>query len=526
MSIKNTKVILFACAVLMLSQFTSAQSWQFVGSRAMGMGGAGVATAYGPDAQYWNPAGLTQEEDANETGFIINAGVSLETTKNILEGVSNLTDMADQYKNLSNAIDNNLPVSAENISTIFKGLNDISKIIGKDMGAIISADAGVGFKIKNFSVSIRALGTGSILPIVDTANIQFNTGTSGITIGAITTPTDASNAASAAQLAAAIDSIPGLYNSFKTLLSDTTSSNSLELANAIINAAATHSTPTQIADAISVAVENMTGASEIINMAGSSTGSYEDNQTLAMADAAVLGEVSLGYGMQVFQGFKVGANLKVLSGYTAQNGVLVLSDDQKIEDILDKTNDNKKNTTNFAIDLGALVNFSQLTGKDVLFNPQVGLTARNINGPKFDRPDLPVGTDPAIAANWRSDPYQLKPQLRAGAAINPVHWMTVAADLDITENSTILQSIKSRQLALGMEINLVNNQRFNIPLRVGYNKNLAQDDMAPFYTAGIGFHMFHFYVELAGAISNKTTNVDGRTIPTSAAATFNLGLLF
>lgn len=522
------KIFLTFTALLFGVSFVCAQAWQFVGPRAMGMGGTGVATAYGPDAQYWNPAGLAQDEDVNETGFLINAGATLESTKNILEAVSNLTDMSKQYDNLIDNIDHNANISAEDISTIFTGLNDISKVVGKNTGALINADAGLGIKIKNFSISARSLGTGSILPIVDTKNIKFNDGGAGIQIGNPSATLSTENQTTAQALADAIDE-NNLFNPLKTLLNATTCSNSLQLATALIDAAASYGISEEdIAKYIGTSISNMPGAAEIIKLADSATGSYEDNETVAMADAAAFGEVSLGYGMQVYQGIKVGANIKVLSGYTAQNGVMILKDDEKVEDILDKTNDNKKNSTNIGIDLGALVNFSKLLEKDIFLNPQVGLTARNINGPKFDRPDLPADIDPLspIAQNWRTDKYQLKPQLRAGAAVNPLKWITLAADLDITENDTMLAGIKSRQLALGAEFNLFNHQRFNIPLRIGYNKNLAASEMCPFYTAGIGFNMVHFFVDLAGAVSNSTGKVDGKEIPSSAGLSLTLGLLF
>ena len=522
----NKKILISVVFLFAGISFISAQSWQMVGPRAMGMGGAGVATAYGPDAQYWNPAGLAQDEDVNETGFLINAGVGLETTKNVLEGVSNLSEMSDQYKSLKDDIDHDRAISAENISTVFKGLNDVSKMIGKDMGALINADAGVGFKIKNFSLSVRALGTGAILPVVDTKNIQFNTGSAGLILGSPTATLSTQNQTTAQALADAIDA-HNLFNPLKNLLNATSCNNSLELATAMIDAAASYGvTEAQIAQAIGVAIDNMGGASEIINMADSATGSYKDNETLAMADTAAFGEVSLGYGMRVIPGLKLGANFKVISGYTAQSGVMIMEEDQKIEDILDKANDNKKNTTNIALDIGALVNLSEITGRDILFNPQFGLTARNINGPKFDRPDLPAGTPAAIAANWRTDKYQLKPQLRAGVAVNPARWMTLAADIDITENDTMIKAIQSRQLALGAEFNLVNSQKFNLPLRVGFNKNLAEENMSPVYTAGIGFNMIHFYIELAGAISTKTVKIEDNDIPTSAGASLTLGFLF
>ena len=73
---------------------------------------------------------------------------------------------------------------------------------------------------------------------------------------------------------------------------------------------------------------------------------------------------------------------------------------------------------------------------------------------------------------------------------------------------------------------MVNGSKFNMPLRLGYNKNLAESSLCPFYTAGIGFNMLHFFVELAGAVSTKTSKVDGNTIPNSAAASLTLGFLF
>ena len=49
-------LILIACAAMPAS--LSAEQWQVLGTRPMGMGGAFVAVAQGPIAQYWYPAGL------------------------------------------------------------------------------------------------------------------------------------------------------------------------------------------------------------------------------------------------------------------------------------------------------------------------------------------------------------------------------------------------------------------------------------------------------------------------------------
>ena len=243
-------------AVLLMFSVAGAQQWQFVGTRAMGMGGAGVATAFGPDAQYWNPAGLAQEEDTNETGLLINAGVSFEATKNVLEGVRDLTDMSDQYKQLKNALNSGSLQSAEDISTLFKGLNDISKMIGKDTGALVNADAGAVFKFKNFAVSGRALGTGAITPVVDTKNIQF-TGLSG----ALADPTAQTVPARITASEALADSITahGVLAALNNLFG--VSYTASQMADAIINAL-----PGSVTD------QQIVTSSEIIEVSNSDSG--------------------------------------------------------------------------------------------------------------------------------------------------------------------------------------------------------------------------------------------------------------
>ncbi len=500
-----------------------AQSWQFVGTRAMGMGGAGVADTSGTDAQYWNPAGLAQDEGVRDNGFTINAGVSLETTKDVLNGVSGLVDKTNQYKQLADDISGDNAPSAQDISAIFSGMSDIAKLTGSDAGAIINADAGVGFKIKNFAVTARALGNGAILPVVDLKNIGLSDGVDGLQLGATSTPVNADNQASAQKLANSIDS-NGVFSGLNNLLGGSYA-NSTQLANAIINGAVNAGSSAQdITSAVQTAADNMADAKEIIS--NIATGSYDDNTTHAMADAATFGEVSLGYGMEVIKGLKVGGNVKVISGYTAQSGVMIMTDDQDISNILDKAYDNKKNTTNLGVDLGAMLNLSRLLGTNIIFNPRFGITAKNINGPKFERPDVPVGIDPAIAASWNKEDYQLKPQVRVGAAVNPLKFITLAADLDITENSTLINDFNSRQLAVGAELKVINGKNFALPLRVGINKNLANSNSAMFYTAGIGFDMLRMRIELAGAISSESADVDGHTVPSSAAAALTWALVF
>ena len=77
--------------------------WQIVGPRAMGMGGAGVASCYGSDGQYWNPASLA--EDKEQPGdFLLSFGADIEATEKMLTVIDKLSNMSDKYKDLSDKI--------------------------------------------------------------------------------------------------------------------------------------------------------------------------------------------------------------------------------------------------------------------------------------------------------------------------------------------------------------------------------------------------------------------------------------
>ncbi len=523
------KYLLFVCAFC-LTATSYAAPWQWVGPRAMAMGGAGVAAAYGPDAQYWNPAALVQKEGRNEKGILFNLGVNAETTKTVLKSIDKFDKLSKDYDTLSTKIENGGAPTAAEMSTLFTGLSTIHDLVANEIGALVNADAGLGFKFKNFAFSVRSLGNMGITPVIDTKNLGLGTqgGSLGITLGATTTPANPTNAAAANTLAASIDAQTGLLADLNTLLGGSYSS-SQDLANAFVNAAAgAGSTPDQILAAANEAAANMGGAAPIINSAASAGGisGYNDNETRAMADVAAFTEASLGYGFTVVKGVQLGGNIKAINGTIAQTGIMLLQKNDDVGDILKDAWEDRKNSTQLGIDLGALVNVREVSGKNIWFNPQVGITAKNINSPKFDRPAPPVGINPVIAADWKTSDYKLEPQVRVGAALNPLSFITLAADVDITENETSIKGYDSRQLAAGVEINLVNRPSFNLPLRAGINKNIANSNAPMYFTAGLGFNAAHFYMEFAGAISNERTEVDNTDIPAAAAAAFNIGVMF
>ena len=503
----------FLLAVLFsASAFTlNAQPWQMVGPRAMGMGGAGVATAYGADAQYWNPAAL-KDTDQEMQNVLLNVGLQMETTKDVMNALDNLNDLSDRYKNLSDKISYGGAPNAQDISTLFEGLSDISDLTKNNLGAVVGADAGLGIKIKNFAVSVRSLGTMGVTPVIDTVNVGLGNqgGTAGLNISDNTALPAETDSQRAAQILA------------QTIM-DT---NTLDAINTLLQT--NYSSAQEVLSAAQTAASNLPNAADIIQTAAQHNGGngYEQNESRAMADLGLFSEIALGYAQEVIPGLQVGGNLKLIEGTIAQTGILVLQDDKSLSDVASDAWDNKKTSAQLGVDLGAKVNLSRLTDREILFNPVIGLTARNINSPKFDRPGLPQGIPDAIAQSWQTGDYKLKPQIRAGIAIEPLRTLVLAADLDLTENETAIANFKSRQLAIGAEWDFAKGKTFSLPLRAGINKNLAEDDSSMYYTLGLGFKIARFQMELAGAISSETAEVEGADVPASAGASFSLGFVF
>lgn len=521
----------FLLAVLFsASAFTlNAQPWQMVGPRAMGMGGAGVATAYGADAQYWNPAAL-KDTDQEMQNVLLNVGLQMETTKDVMNALDNLNDLSDRYKNLSDKISYGGAPNAQDISTLFEGLSDISDLTKNNLGAVVGADAGLGIKIKNFAVSVRSLGTMGVTPVIDTVNVGLGNqgGTAGLNISDNTALPAETDSLRAAQILAQTITDTNTLDAINTLL-QTNYASAADMANAFINTAlGAGSSAQEVLSAAQTAASNLPNAADIIQTAAQHNGGngYEQNESRAMADLGLFSEIALGYAQEVIPGLQVGGNLKLIEGTIAQTGILVLQDDKSLSDVASDAWDNKKTSAQLGVDLGAKVNLSRLTDREILFNPVIGLTARNINSPKFDRPGLPQGIPDAIAQSWQTGDYKLKPQIRAGIAIEPLRTLVLAADLDLTENETAIANFKSRQLAIGAEWDFAKGKTFSLPLRAGINKNLAESDSSMYYTLGLGFKIARFQMELAGAISSETAEVEGADVPASAGASFSLGFVF
>ncbi len=513
------KKILFCLSIVLAltAQTSYGEKWQTVGARAMAMGGAGVAAATGSAQQYYNPALLATQDNLHNNDVMLNVNAELEATEKILTAASKLKDMTDKFNTIKNLSGQ---ASADQMKSIAETLSAIKDMDLNNTGALINTNAGIATKLKKLAISVRSYVSAGITPIVDTQNISLTGTGTNISLGSKSTATGYES--SADKIKNVLDKY-GLTSSLGSLLGHSEYS-STELANAIINmakdAGSTDAQITAMADALANELPN---AADIIK-AASTGGNYSQNKTQVLVDAGAFTELAVGYGYEVFKGIQIGGNIKFINGQMAETGIMVLSDKKKMEKTVEDAFDNRKSSNNVGVDLGVLFDFSKFFERDIILSPSVGLVARNINSPSFDRPNKPSSVSADL--QWNSGSYSLDRQVRAGAALKPLNWLTVAADIDLTENKTTVSGFNSRDLAFGAEINLINKKSFYIPLRAGINKNIANSNAALEYTLGTGISGTGFTLELAGGVSSKKTKIDGNEIPASASVALNLGVLF
>ncbi len=191
----------------------------------------------------------------------------------------------------------------------------------------------------------------------------------------------------------------------------------------------------------------------------------------------------------------VGANLKYLHGLTYTKYVGYRTFEDAKLDFGDS--DLREESGNFGLDLGFLYEPVDFLA--------IGMTARNVNSPKFDTGD--DDDDPNPRKN-----FQLDAQVRGGIAVFPFkdRSLVIASDLDLTENkSDLLAGFKSRLWSFGAE--------YTLPIPVvklalrggGYTNTASGSDSSFVFTGGLGLKVWLLSLDLAGGASSKGIDIGG-----------------
>ncbi len=514
-----TAVVLAAAAPGALQ----AEQWQVLGTRPMGMGGAFVAVAQGPAAQYWNPGGLVKSSD-NVSGMDLHAAVNAEFTGGIIKNASDIGNMANELNAIQSAQSSGGSITPQQAGDFVKTMSLLADMNKPGKGALVEADGGVNFKFSKVALSVNNFTAVGMNPFIDTQNLNLGNGGTSVTSinfpgGSTATPGDTTYQAAATSLTNALNTL-NASNELPQLLCGSGGcgigiTTNQDLANALANYAYSKGIPaSQITDAAATITQYSGSAAPVVS--GALTGgSYTNNTSNLTLDAASFTEIAAGYAWTAnkwLSGLSIGGNLKAINGRMATTTFQFMNNSNTGDAFKNMLKDAKSSWAP-AVDLGALWDVNQKYPKLPL-HPRLGLVVRNVNSPKFDMPSTVGGK------------YKLDRQARIGLALNPAHFWTIAADMDLTKNKTEVDGYDSRQLALGTEINVINRKAFNIPLRAGIMKNLAESSSKLAYTLGTGLNLLYMHFDVSGVISSQKTTLDNSSIPTKVGVAASFGLLF
>lgn len=259
-----------------------------------------------------------------------------------------------------------------------------------------------------------------------------------------------------------------------------------------------------------------------VDKANTTPATIRNNASSLIIRGGSFTELGLGYAHEIGKtGLILGGNLKGIIGRVGYDSLSIISNEPGAGSF-NSFKDNTKTSFQPAIDAGMLWDMRE-TFPVLPMRPRFGLVGRNLNGPKFKQPDV------AVAAG--EGKFKLRPQARMGIAVSPFKFWHLTADMDLTENLTLIDGRKSRYLGAGTEINVFNRNWLNIPLRVGLQKNVSKDsDSGVAYTAGIGLHFLYVRADIGAMVSSKTTTLKSETetekIPNNVAASGSISIMW
>jgi hypothetical protein len=212
-------------------------------------------------------------------------------------------------------------------------------------------------------------------------------------------------------------------------------------------------------------------------------GAFADNDTFVRWRGATIDEFPFTIGLPLLPRLFVGANLKWMEATTYYQELRVFDGEEGVT-VGDYDRD-EGSDNDFGIDLGLLYRRPAW---------RAGLLARDINSPSFD---YPRGHGELI----------LRPQVRAGLAWLPWRQLLLAADLDLTNNHSLIPHSASRIASTGLEY----TPWAWLALRLGLLHDLEQD--ATGASAGFGVHGAALAVDVGVAVNLEGTKIHEDLVP-------------
>ncbi len=453
--------LLCGVAPLFAGTEARAEEWRVIGARYQGMAGAGVAVADGAAAAYWNPGALAFVPELLEVDVPV--GISAAAEGDLLENAAQLVDFLDRtdFEDTVDKIRDGRELSGQELADTTRLLARVLPGFSeRGQGAVVTGDVGLLLRRGRVVLTTRGGALAGLDPVVDTRNLRFGDSPSDLSV-------DLSRLVGVGADRSAEFQNPGSQSLADALAAGAAGLDQLQAEEFVFRAeqAGLDTSDSSVRDVVSGLTS--AGVTDQINDTG------------AVVRGIYTKEVGLASGVQLTEQLGLGAHLRYVHATTLYKELRVeTSDSNSIG------TENRRRGEAVAIDVGLLYQF-----RDWI---RFGITGRNLNRPAFK--------------TRGPHPFELKPQVRAGAALELSPRWRIAFDLDLTENRfETIPGFESRQLAVGMEY----RSRFvgrSVDLRVGVHRNLASgpnSDIA--VTAGIGIYAgsFRFDLSVGSALDRR-----------------------
>jgi len=430
-----------------------AEEWRVIGSRYEGMAGAGVAVADGAAAAYWNPGALAFVPELFEVDVPI--GLSAAAEGDLLENAARLVDFIERtdFDDTVDKIRDSRQLTPDELANTTRLLTEVLPGFGKrGQGAIVTADAGFLLRRGSVVLTTRGGALAGLDPVVDTQNLRFGESDTDLSVDL------------ARLVGAGIDRSAEFTNPASQSLAD-----ALAAGAAGLNQLQAEEFVFQ-AEQAGIDTANPGVRSIVTNLTSGGVGD-RINDTGAIVRGIYTKEVGLASGIPLSEKLGLGAHIRYVHATTIYKELRVENDgSNSIE------TKNRRRGEALAIDVGVLYQF-----RDWI---RFGVTGRNLNRPEFK--------------TRGPHPFELKPQVRAGAALELSPRWKIAVDLDLTENRfETIPGFESRELAIGTEY----RTRFigrSVDIRAGLRRNLASGPNSDISaTLGIGLYAGNFLFDLS-----------------------------
>lgn len=460
------------CAAL-LALAIAAPAWpldfQPLGFESISMGGAGVASARGSMAAYYNPALLARSPYALEAN--LGLGVAIKEY-NLVDSINRLAemDLDETFDRMIANVDFNTGQARPNTDQDRQNIRDAQQIItslGSGNSLWLGPSGSLGVQIRGIGVGIFATTDVAGRAVISPTHNQLLVHDDQDTINGI--PADVYFRYD--------PGVPGdptrpetyTYNAFNRLTG--TSMGDLGWVGSFFY------DPT-----LTPQVYQSTSLQYAIE--------HPETTGLEVKGIALV-EVPISYARRIpipAGTLAVGASLKYMNGTTYYQRLNIDSSD---EDLTDAFDEHGRTSSAFGIDVGALYQ------PPLLQSLSVGLVIKNLNSPSFD----------IATASGGTEKLKVKPMARAGAAYT-IGKLDLAGDLDVTENDTA-DGRGSRYLGVGL--NYHPTRWFS--LRAGVLRNLADSYHGNIFTTGLGFGLPWIQLDVAAQMSTKRVTVEGNKYP-------------